>query len=1597
MNRLYLVFILILTDLGASGQGLNELWATSELGGPDGIGAIMKMDMTGSGVSSVYDFSTPYPGTFPVNFMQASNGKLYGTTLWGGSFNKGLLYSYDPSTTAYVLLNSFNCGSALGTSSSCYPGTVMEASNGKLYGVTYKGGTNDHGLIYSFDIQTSTFSTVFSFSGANGTGPSGNLILASDGKIYGTTDEGGANNAGVLFTIDTSTNAFIKLFDFGGLNGINQRAPGYVGHPGSLIEASNGKLYGTLYGGGANTGGVLYCYDRITNTYSVAFDYTSTSGGGPIGAIIQASDGKIYGRTKAGAINSGGTIYNFDPVTNICTPIFNSYFNSPSDALIEAPGGTLFGTTGAVTGSILFSYNISTDTFSSLLDYSSFGGGLSPAGQIVYFPNGKIYGITTMISPGAPSGYLYSFELSTSSLNLLFEYDDINAQNQIGVSPRSIFKSSDGKIYGITRQGGLADNGILFSFDPDSSNYSKLFDFNASLHGKQPRGILHPANNGKLYGVTITGGVNNAGVLYSVDPSNYAFQKLYDFQITTGYLPWSGVVQASNGKLYGMTMSGGNNGGPYPNDGGVIYSFDLSTNTYSKLYDFYFTNSTNVSGYTPIGGLIQATNGLLYGMTQYGGASGGLGGIGAGVIFSFNPFTNVFTKIFDFGGVSGERPWSDLMQATDGKLYGLTPEGGANTVNGLGAGVLFSLDPATNTYTKLYDFKRDGSGYFPAGNLVEAPDGKFYGTTFVTGTNGSGYGGIFSFDPVTGTYTNLYNCVPATGTNPYGKLSLGSDGKLYGKTRYGGTTAGVIFSFDPVTNTYTKLSNDGIVGPVISASRNAGPPNPINVTSTEGNDAGGGTLEIPVSGIGASVASTHFCAGPSFNVSYKIGYTSLFNTGNIFIAQLSDSAGSFSSPIDIGTVASTASGTIQASIPSNIPAGSGYRIRVVSTSPVMTGTINNRNLSIGTPFVTANSTTTFCFGGSVVLTATNGNSFLWSTGATTQSITVSTSGSYSVTVAGCGTSAPLPVVVIPGVTITTQPVPQTVAAGDTASFSVAATGIGLTYQWKKVNTNLVNGTRISGATSDSLSIIFVSASDASNYRCLITASSGCARTTANAGLTVVNAAPVISSQPVPPATTPCETGTATLTVSATGSGLNYQWYKGVNPLSDGGNISGTSAATLVINALTISDAADYSVVVTNSLGSVTSNTVSLPVNARVVINTQPALQVVCVANSVNMSVGASGAGLVYKWRKGSTFLSDLTNASGSVISGTQTATLTISNAQLSDAATNYNCQVVGTCNTVISSNAAIIVGAPARPAAIVVSGGVNTGNVICPAGDTKTCSVNTVLGASVYTWSVPPATIGVSINGSGLSGTGQSITVAFSPAFTAASVVLSVVSSNVCGTSTARTVTFTNGRPAQPSVISGGSTSVCPGTLITGYNITDEGLTYNWAVTGNSVVTGSGNTSSVAFGTIFPVTLSVTANNGCGTSLARSLVISQNTGGNCAAALNLTVYLQGLYIGGGIMQSPLYNSDPISYPDPLIADSIFVELHDQFSPNIIVSSVTAMLYTDGHTVVTFPGISNGTYWLVIKHRSSLETWSKTPVIITPVCSYSFANSAESKN
>ena len=138
----------------------------------------------------------------------------------------------------------------------------------------------------------------------------------------------------------------------------------------------------------------------------------------------------------------------------------------------------------------------------------------------------------------------------------------------------------------MTSLGGTDNDGVIFNYDPGSGSYTKVLDFNGS-NGANPYGSLIQAKDGKLYGMTWGGGNSDAGVIFSFDPASSVYTRLYDFDFVNGSHPYGDLMQASDGKLYGMTNSGGSN------DLGTIFSFDLVSSTFTKLQDYDGSNGAN--------------------------------------------------------------------------------------------------------------------------------------------------------------------------------------------------------------------------------------------------------------------------------------------------------------------------------------------------------------------------------------------------------------------------------------------------------------------------------------------------------------------------------------------------------------------------------------------------------------------------------------------------------------------------------------------------------------------------------------------------------------------------------------------------------------------------------------------------------------------------------------------------------------------------------------------------------------------------------------------------------------------------------------------
>jgi uncharacterized delta-60 repeat protein len=234
-----------------------------------------------------------------------------------------------------------------------------------------------------------------------------------------------------------------------------------------------------------------------------------------------------------------------------------------------------------------------------------------------------------------------------------------------------------------------------------------------------------------------------------------------------------------------------------------------------------------------------------------------------------------------------------------------------------------------------------------------------------------------------------------------------------------------------------------------------------------------------------TIAATTNCGGSTISVPFTA--KGAFAADNVFTAQLSDANGSFANPTTIGTLTATASGTIAATIPAGTAAGTGYRIRVISSAPALTAPDNGSDLTINAapqaPGITAGGETTFCTGGSVTLTSSVAQGNQWYkdgaeiAGATSQSYTAIESGSYTVRITQNGCSSPSAVAL--AVTVNPLPSVPTIAVSGNTLTSSAASG----NQW------FLNGAAIQGATNASYEV-----QEAGPYTVQVTSAEGCTAT-----------------------------------------------------------------------------------------------------------------------------------------------------------------------------------------------------------------------------------------------------------------------------------------------------------------------------------------------------------------------------------------------------------------------------------------------------------------------------------------------------------------------
>jgi uncharacterized repeat protein (TIGR03803 family) len=411
-------------------------------------------------------------------------------------------------------------------------GNLVRAPDGALYGTSSYVSTVAGGVIYRLAIDGSSIETVYQLSPDNdGLSPAGGLTLGTDGMLYGTTKFGRAgetNGAGTIFRISTSGSGFTVIHRFDGVttsNNVSFNAQGAFVDS-ELVEGSDTYMYGGARNGGANGTGTVYKVSHDGSDFQVlhTFDVNTSSTSGQV-------------------VNAEGAF--------------------PEGQLVQGSDGFLYGVTSA--------------------------GGANG--------RGTIYRVCPTTVPcfidGTSFQVLHTFSATTQNSSTKL------AENADGAVPLSgLTDGQDGFFYGTTSSGATG-LGNVYAISADGATFTVLYQFDGAT-GSTPIGeLLLGVADGKLYGTTSSGGVDSSddattfGTIFSINRDGTGFARLHSFDSSTvGYSPNTKLVEIATGDLIGVVSAGGKCGGSY----GSIFRWSAAGTTYDGDTKCGFKKNNNNNG-----------------------------------------------------------------------------------------------------------------------------------------------------------------------------------------------------------------------------------------------------------------------------------------------------------------------------------------------------------------------------------------------------------------------------------------------------------------------------------------------------------------------------------------------------------------------------------------------------------------------------------------------------------------------------------------------------------------------------------------------------------------------------------------------------------------------------------------------------------------------------------------------------------------------------------------------------------------------------------------------------------------------------------------
>jgi uncharacterized repeat protein (TIGR03803 family) len=591
-----------------------DLFGTTYEGGTGGAGTVFELLHGTSTLTALASFNGTN-GQFPNNVAVDSAGDVFGTVQYqviSGVNNNGAVFEVAQGTGTITTVATFN-----GTDGKNPQGGVALDSKGDLFGTASGGGSDNQGDVFEVPHGTTAIAQIAPFSGANGSAPSGDVVVDAAGDVFGTTDEGGSSTAaaGTAFDVVSGSGVVTALGSFGGSFGNS---------PNGIALDTAGDFFGATGAGGPSPSSAGEIFEAPHGTAALTTAFNSANGSSPQ-AIVADAAGDLFGTTADDGPNASGTVFEISHATGTLTTLAsfsidngedpdylygNPYYGSYPDVALDSAGDVygVANTGGSIGAGSIFEVVHNSGTITTLASFNATNGD-APVG-IALDPAGDVFGVTAYGGNNS-TGTVFELPHGSSTIATLASFSSTDA----GL-PGGLVLDAAGDLFGTATDGG---NGFVFEVAHNSGAINAVASFNGA-NGSGPQGVTADAA-GDLFGTTGSGGNSGNGTVFEVAHGSGAITGLASFDGVYQQIPLGAVSIDASGDVFGDTAEGGGS-----NDDGTVFEVAHNSGAVTTLLSFSGSN-----GQSPAFGIVSDSSNDLYGIAGAGGAAG------SGAAFELSP------------------------------------------------------------------------------------------------------------------------------------------------------------------------------------------------------------------------------------------------------------------------------------------------------------------------------------------------------------------------------------------------------------------------------------------------------------------------------------------------------------------------------------------------------------------------------------------------------------------------------------------------------------------------------------------------------------------------------------------------------------------------------------------------------------------------------------------------------------------------------------------------------------------------------------------------------------------------------------------------